>query len=160
VNFPFISNNIPAAPAYGVYISQLIGYSRACGSYQDFLDRGWLLTRKLLNHGFLLVKLKSSLRKFYGHHHDLADRYGISVSQMTTCTDMFHLSTIFKELREFLSVFSSVFHSLIGVEEFEDTKGVIRMRISKRNGQHNGKKKKYKRTNNDLQNMHIKLKIE
>ena len=49
-----------------------------------------LLTRKLLNQRFLLVKLKSSLRTFYGHHHDLVDRYGISVSQMTT--DMFHLS--------------------------------------------------------------------
>jgi hypothetical protein len=36
VNFPFICGNIPAAPAYGVYISQLIQYSRACGSYQDF----------------------------------------------------------------------------------------------------------------------------
>ena len=54
------------------------------------LDRELLLTRKLLNQGFLLVKLKSSLRKFYGHHHDLVDRYGIYVSQMTT--DMFHLS--------------------------------------------------------------------
>jgi hypothetical protein len=42
VNFPFVCSNIPAAPAYGVYISQLIGYSRACGSYQDFLDRGLL----------------------------------------------------------------------------------------------------------------------
>ena len=77
-------NNIPAAPAYGVYISQLIRYSRACGSYLDFLDRGLLLTRKLLNQGFLLVKLKSSLRKFYGRHHDFVDRYAISVSQMTT----------------------------------------------------------------------------
>ena len=46
VNFLFICSNIPAAPAYGVYISQLIQYSRACGSYQDFLDRGLLLTRK------------------------------------------------------------------------------------------------------------------
>ena len=90
VNFPVICSNIPAAPAYGVYISQLIRYSRACESYQDFLDRGLLLTRKLLNKGFFLVKLKSSLRKFYGSHHDLVDRYGISVSQMTT--DMFHLS--------------------------------------------------------------------
>jgi hypothetical protein len=89
VNFPFICSNIPAAPAYGVDISQLIRYSRACGSYQDFLDRGLLLTRKLLNQGILLVKLKSSLRKFYGRHHDLVDRYGISVSQMTM--DMFHL---------------------------------------------------------------------
>jgi hypothetical protein len=60
MNFPFICSNIPAAPAYGVYISQLIRYFRACGSYQDFLDRGLLLTRKLLNQGFLLVKLKSS----------------------------------------------------------------------------------------------------
>jgi hypothetical protein len=31
---------------------------------QDFLDRGLLLIRKLLNQGFLLVKLKSSLRTF------------------------------------------------------------------------------------------------
>jgi len=43
--------------------------------------------------------------------------------------------------------------------EFEDTKGVIRIRISK-NRQRNGQKKKYKRTNNDLLNIHIKLKIE
>ena len=90
VNFPFICSTIPAAPAYEVYISQMIRYSRDCGSYQDFLDKGLLLTRKLLNQGFLLVKLKSSLRKLYGRHHDLVGRYGISVSQMTT--DMFHLS--------------------------------------------------------------------
>jgi hypothetical protein len=86
VHFPFICSNIPAAPAYGVYISQLIRYSRACGSYVDFLDRGLLL----LNQVFLLVKLKSSRRTFYGRHHDLVNRYGISVSQITT--DMFHLS--------------------------------------------------------------------
>ena len=48
VNFPFMSSNIPAAPAYGVYISQLIRYSRACASYRDFIDRGLQLTRKLL----------------------------------------------------------------------------------------------------------------
>ena len=78
---------------WSIYISQLMRYSRAYGSYQDFLNRGLLLTRKLLNQvnqGFLFVKLKSSLQKFYGRHHDLVDRYGISVSQMTT--DMFHLS--------------------------------------------------------------------
>ena len=45
-------------------------------------------------------------------------------------------------------------------EEFEDTKGVIRIRISKKERQYNGQKKKYKRTNNELQNIHIKLKIE
>ena len=65
-------------------------------------------------------------------------------------------------------------------EEFEDTKGVIRIRKSKKdrqhncqkmknrqhndkkmkNRQHNDQKKKYKRTKNDLQSIHIKLKIE
>jgi hypothetical protein len=45
-------------------------------------------------------------------------------------------------------------------EEFEDTKLVIRIHISKKNTQHNGQKKKYKRTNIDQQNIHIKLKIE
>ena len=45
-------------------------------------------------------------------------------------------------------------------EEFENTKGVIRIRISKKNRQHNGQKKKYKGTNNDLQKRHKKLKIE
>jgi hypothetical protein len=39
VNCPFICSNILAAPADGEYISQLIRYSRACGSHQDTLDR-------------------------------------------------------------------------------------------------------------------------
>jgi hypothetical protein len=45
-------------------------------------------------------------------------------------------------------------------EEFEDTKGLIRIRIAKKKRQHNGQKKEDKMTNNDLQNIHIKLKIE
>ena len=45
-------------------------------------------------------------------------------------------------------------------EEFEDPKWEIEIRKSKKDRQHNGQKKKDKRTNNDLQNMHIKLKIE
>jgi len=56
------------------------------------LDGGLLLIRKLPNQVFILVKLKSSLREFYGRHHDLDDRYKISVSQMTT--DMFHLPLV------------------------------------------------------------------
>jgi hypothetical protein len=45
-------------------------------------------------------------------------------------------------------------------EVFEDTKGAIRIRISKEDRQHNGQKKqKYKRTSNDRQNIHIKLQI-
>jgi len=35
--------------AYEVYVPRLTRYSRACGSYNEFLDRRLLLTRKLLN---------------------------------------------------------------------------------------------------------------
>ena len=45
-------------------------------------------------------------------------------------------------------------------KEFEDIKGRIRIRISTKDRQHNDQRKKYKGTNNDLQNIHIKLKIE
>jgi hypothetical protein len=45
-------------------------------------------------------------------------------------------------------------------EEFEDTKRVIRICKSKKDRQHNGQKKKDKRTNNDIQDIHIKLKME
>jgi hypothetical protein len=48
----------------------------------------------------------------------------------------------------------------IVLEEFEDTKGVIRIHKLKKDRQHSGQKKKDKRTNNDLQNIHIKLEIE
>jgi hypothetical protein len=64
VNFSVICSNIPAAPAYGIYISKLFRYSWACGTYQDFFDIRLLITKKLLNQGFLVVKLKSSVRMF------------------------------------------------------------------------------------------------
>ena len=62
VNFSFISSNIPASPAYGVYISQLVRYSRAYAQYSDFIDRVQLLTQKLLKQGYIAHKLKSSLQ--------------------------------------------------------------------------------------------------
>ena len=37
VNFPFMSSNIPSAPAYGVYASQLIRCAHCCSNYSDFL---------------------------------------------------------------------------------------------------------------------------
>ena len=43
-------------------------------------------------------------------------------------------------------------------EEFEDTKGVIRIRKSKKDRQHNGQGENDKRTNNDFQNITHKTK--
>ena len=52
INFPNIWGNIPAAPAYGVYISQLIRYARASSNYSDFLKRHLYLKNRLLDHGY------------------------------------------------------------------------------------------------------------
>ena len=44
------------------------------------------------------------------------------------------------------------------MKEFEDTKQIIRIRKSKKDRQHNDQTKKYKGTNNDLQNITQKIK--
>jgi hypothetical protein len=73
INFPYLCTccSIPAAPAYGVYISQLIQYARACSAYDQFLVRGSLLTNKLMSQGFQMSRLQAAFRKFYGRYNDL-----------------------------------------------------------------------------------------
>ena len=83
VNFPFLSN-IPSAPAYGVYVSQLIRYARTCSNYQDFMERGKVLTTKLLSQGYQKTKLVATLKKFYGRHHDLVNPYNVAVSRIVS----------------------------------------------------------------------------
>jgi hypothetical protein len=80
VDFPFISSNIPASPAYGV--SQLMYFSRFCVQYSDYLDRAQPLTQKLLKQGYFVPKLKSLLQIFYDRYHNRVDCYEISISQM------------------------------------------------------------------------------
>ena len=81
-NFPFLSSNIPTSPAYGVFISQLIRYARACSSYGCFILRATRLSNKLLEQGYVKERLKSSLRKFYGRYGDLIKQYEVTLSQM------------------------------------------------------------------------------
>jgi len=82
VNYPFLDSNIPSSPAYGVFMSQLIRYSRTCNSYQDFLLRFVLLTRKLLSQGFIETRLRSTLKQFVGRYHHLTLPYRVSVTTM------------------------------------------------------------------------------
>ena len=80
-NFPFLSSNIPASPAYGVFISQLIRYARACSSYGCFILRATRLSNKL-EQGYVQERLKSSLKKFYGRYGDLLKQYEVPFSRM------------------------------------------------------------------------------
>ena len=82
VNFPFLSSNIPSA--YGVYVSQIIHCARACSNYQDFMERGKVLTTKLLSQGFQKTKLAATLKKFYVRHHDLVNPYNVAVFRIVS----------------------------------------------------------------------------
>ena len=62
VNFAFMSSNIPSAPAYGVYASQLIRYARCCSNYSDFSSRHRALVTRVLSQGTKLIFCPTHLR--------------------------------------------------------------------------------------------------
>ena len=81
--YPFLSNNIPSLPAYDTFISQLIRYDRAwssCGFF--FISRATRLSKKILEQGYVKIRLKSSLKKFYGRYGDLIKQYEVPPSRM------------------------------------------------------------------------------
>ena len=80
VNFPDLSGNIPTAPAYGTYISQLIRYSRACHNYDNFSSRHSMLAEILFNQGFFARKLMRTFYKFMGTYPELASKFNKSPS--------------------------------------------------------------------------------
>ena len=82
VNFPFMSSNIPSAPAYGVYAPQLIRYARCCSNYSDFLSCHRALVTRLLSQGYKVNRLSSAFKKFYRRHTDLVGQYKKNVCQM------------------------------------------------------------------------------
>ena len=78
----FLSSNNPTSPAYGVFLSQLIRYARACYSYECFIQRVTRHSNKPLEQGYARERLKSSLRKCYGRYGDLIKQYDVSLSQV------------------------------------------------------------------------------
>jgi hypothetical protein len=89
INFPNMCSNIPASPAYGVYISQLIRYARASSNYSDFLKRHLHLRNRLLDQGYEKIRLIRSLKKFIFRYQDLVEIY--SVSAETIINDGFSI---------------------------------------------------------------------
>ena len=80
-------SNIPASPAYGVYISQLIRYARASSNYSDFLIRHLHRRNRLLDQSYKKIRLIRSLKKFIFRYQDLVEIY--SVSAETIISDVF-----------------------------------------------------------------------
>ena len=62
-------SNIPASPAYGVYISQLIRYARASSNYSDFLKRHFHPRNRLLDEGYEKIRGRFGALKSDSTHH-------------------------------------------------------------------------------------------
>ena len=90
INFPNMCSNIPASPAYGVYISQLIRFARASSNCSDFLKHHLYLRNRLLDQGYTKIRLIRSLKKFIFRYQDLVEIY--SVSAETIVNDGFSYS--------------------------------------------------------------------
>jgi hypothetical protein len=75
-------SNIPASPAYGVNISQLIRYARAISNYSDFLKRHRHPRNRLLDQGFKKIRLFPSLKKFIFRYQVLVEIYSVSSEMM------------------------------------------------------------------------------
>ena len=75
-------SNIPSSPAYGVFISQLIRYARACSSYECFMLKARRHSSKLLTQEYLLERLKLSFGKFYDRYGNLILQFEVSLPRM------------------------------------------------------------------------------
>ena len=81
VNFPFLDGKVPQRPSYGVYISQLIHFTRASSHVTDFNNRNKFLTAKLLKQGYRYHKIRKAFSKFYCRHFELIEKYHVSLKK-------------------------------------------------------------------------------
>ena len=80
VNYPFLDSNIPKNPAYGVYVSRLVCFARACSEFDDFASRHDILVQKLLSQGYKIKVLRKQFSKFFQCHQDIISHYNIQLS--------------------------------------------------------------------------------
>ena len=64
INFPFLDGDVLRSTSYGVYISQLIRFTRASSIFADFNTRNKLLTQKLLKQGYLYPNFRKHFQNF------------------------------------------------------------------------------------------------
>ena len=82
VNVPFLDDDVPRRPSYGVYISQLIRFARVCSHVQHFNARIKCLTAKLLKQGYRNHKLRKVFSKFYRRHYELISKFNVGLKSL------------------------------------------------------------------------------
>ena len=82
VSFPHMDSNIPANPANGVYLSQLVRFARICTSKFDIMNRHRGLSLRRKQQGFKSNRLQNSFNKFVNHLGLIVEKYGAALREM------------------------------------------------------------------------------
>ena len=82
VNFPFLDGDVSRRPSYGVYIYQLIRFSRVSCHVEDFNSGNKWLTAKLLKQGYRYYRLRKAFSKFYRRHHVLVSKFNVGLKSL------------------------------------------------------------------------------
>ena len=75
VIFPFLDGDVLRSTSYGVYISQLIRFTRMSRHIDDLNTRNKVLTAKLLRQGYRYHIIRKAFSKFYRRHFDIVSKY-------------------------------------------------------------------------------------
>ena len=117
MNFPFLDGDVPKRTSYGIYISQLVRFARACTRVEDFNSRNLSLTTKLLKQGFRYHKLCKMFKSFFRKNNELIVKYGTTAKSLIrdgVCLPEFYGDFVYK-LRKIVKKtdFSNRFESLV-----------------------------------------------
>ena len=81
VNFQFLDEDV-LRHSYGIYISQLIRFTRVCSYVDDFNNRTLFLIAKLSKQGYRYHKIRKVSSKFYHRHPELIAKYNIGLKTL------------------------------------------------------------------------------
>ena len=109
VNFPFLDGDVPRSASCGVYISQLVRFSRVSSHIDGFNTRSKVLTAKLLRQGYRYHKLRVAFSGFCRR------RFGM-VSECSVGLGALLLQSISEP--EFYGDLVYVFSKIIGKNDF------------------------------------------
>jgi hypothetical protein len=59
INYPHLDGDVPHATSYGIYVSHLMRFARACNNVKDFNEQNIFITSKLLKQGYRYKILQS-----------------------------------------------------------------------------------------------------
>ena len=77
----FLDGDVPRRASYGIYILQLIRFTRVCNHVADFNARNRCLTAKLLQQGYRYHKLRKHFFLIY-HGHELIFKFNVGLKTL------------------------------------------------------------------------------